>query len=114
MLQCFPISDHVSFPREHDSLFQVYPYSDISFTTVGQRNYTLGNDTWSEMGKHCHITKKVYCLRLYNYTIILNNNKNVSFTKYIIYMKFHFINNYKIFHKYLMIYMIYRVKVNIL
>ena len=60
-LQCFPISDHVSFPREYGSLFQLYPYSRVfSCATVKQRNNTLGNDTWSEMGKHCNATEKVY------------------------------------------------------
>ena len=40
---------------------ELYPYSCVfSCTTVKQRNDTLGNDTWSEMGKHCHVTKEVY------------------------------------------------------
>ena len=25
-----------------------------------KESYSLGNDTWSEMGKHCHVTKEVY------------------------------------------------------
>ena len=57
-VQCFPISDHVSFPREYDSLFQLYPYACVfSCTTIKQRNDSLGNDTCSEMGKLCNATK---------------------------------------------------------
>ena len=26
-----------------------------------KESYTLGNDTRSEMGKHCHVTKELYC-----------------------------------------------------
>ena len=29
----FPISDHVSFPREYDSLFEVYAYIHVSSHT---------------------------------------------------------------------------------
>ena len=29
--------------------------------TLNKQSYSLGNDTWSEMGKHCNATKKVYC-----------------------------------------------------
>ena len=51
----------MSFPREYDSLFKVYPYSCVfSCTTVRQRNDILGNDTWSEMGK---ILSSIYDLR---------------------------------------------------
>ena len=51
-LQCFPISDHMSFPKEYDSMFKVHPYSCIfSCATVRQRNDTLGNDTWAGRGK---------------------------------------------------------------
>ena len=36
-----------------DSLYKLYPYSWVFFcVTVKQRNDTLENDTWSEMGKH--------------------------------------------------------------
>ena len=58
-----PISDHVSLPRECDSLLKVHPYSCVFLcTAVEQRNDTLGNDTWSEMGKHCHATGKAYII----------------------------------------------------
>ena len=51
----FPISDHVSFPRVsflcptvvHEEIYE-YGY------TLNKESYSLGNDTWSEMGKHCH------------------------------------------------------------
>ena len=57
-LQFFSISDQLSFPREYNSLFNlrcsIFTVSLLSAQPLEKGNDTLGNDTLSEMGKHCN------------------------------------------------------------
>ena len=51
---------------ENNILSLSFIHIHVSYhATIRQRNDTLGNDTWSEMGKHCHATKKVSYLCLF-------------------------------------------------
>ena len=57
----FSISDHVSFPRVSFLCPTVVHEKTHEFGyNSNKESYSLGNDTWSEMGKHCHATEKVY------------------------------------------------------
>ena len=47
-LFCFPISDHVMFPRE---FFISYAYMCTCIRPHLKETVPLGNITWSEMGK---------------------------------------------------------------
>ena len=47
--------NHVSFPREYDSLFKVYPYSRVFLCSiVKQRNGSLGNVAWKWENIECN------------------------------------------------------------
>ena len=57
--QCFPISDHVS-RVSFLCLMVVHEKAHEYGYTSNKESYSHGNDTWSEMGKLCHATEKVY------------------------------------------------------
>ena len=59
--QCFPISDHVSFPRVSFLCLTVAHEKTHEYGyTLNKESYSQGIDTWSEMGKHCHAADYVY------------------------------------------------------
>ena len=61
LLQYVPISDHLSFPRVSFLCLTVAHENSHGYgCTLNKESYSLRNDTWSEMGKHCNTSKMVY------------------------------------------------------
>ena len=62
---CNLCRNDVSFPRVSFLCLKVAHEKTHEYGyNRNKESYSLGNGTWSEMGKHCHVTEKVYCRAL--------------------------------------------------